>query len=154
MKFRGLLKRFSRVVPIAVVSLSAGCQRYVEVQQRPRQPAGDVRLTLTGDATYAQRAPLGSNILTLEGRILSVNDSALTLSVTQLTRRAGASESWRGETVAIPRRDVASLQRQTLSVPRTLATVGAMIAGSIAVRRGMNTGESTGSRTPKPGGGN
>ena len=146
--------RYSRLLVIGAVVVCSGCQRYVAVQQSPRQPAGDVRITLTDDATYVQRTPLGSNIRQLEGRVLQVNDSSVAIAVTELTRRAGLSESWHGETVVVPRRDVALLEKQTLSVPRTLATVGAMLAGSFAVRRGLNTGESTNTRTPKPGGGN
>ena len=141
-------------IAASVVLTTGACQRYVEVPAAPRSPTGAVRITLTEDAASMPLGPIGSSVRQVEGRVLSVTDSAVSLSVSQVMRRTGFQEQWQGETVSLPRRTISVLEKQEFSVRRTFATVGAIIAGSFLTRGLINGGESTGTPGRKPGGGN
>ena len=130
------------------------CQRYVEVAAAPAVPTGEVRLSLSDNTTTASLGPVGSGVTSISGSVLGTTDSTINLSVRQLKRRSGYEESWQGETVRVPRQGVIRLERKQLSMGRTLATIGAFVAGSFLARGMINGGESTSSRGGKPGGGN
>ena len=131
-----------------------GCQRYVELGNSPALTRGDVRLTVSDETASVQYGAIGSNVQQVEGSIISATDSAVTLSVTSVTRRTGLAENWAGESVAIPRRAITVVEARQLSFPRTLATLGAMVAGGFVARGAMSGGDGNSSGVKKPGGGN
>jgi hypothetical protein len=143
-----------RLALSAVLLVVCGCQRYVELGNSPAVTRGDVRLTVSDETASVQYGSVGSNVRQIEGKVISANDSAITLSVTRVQRRTGFGESWNGESVSVPRRAVVMLEKREVSVSRTLATFGAVVAGSFAARGAINGGEGTGSGVKKPGGGN
>ena len=138
----------------AVLLVVCGCQKYVELGNSPAVTRGDVRLTVSDETAPLQYGAIGSNVRQVEGKVISTTDSAITLSVTSVLRRTGFGEAWNGETVSIPRTSIVMIESKQLSVSKTLATVGAVVAGSFAARGAINGGEGTGSGVRKPGGGN
>jgi len=114
----------------------------------------DVRLTLSDSGGNAAYGPLGSSLRQIEGRTTAVNDSSVRMLVTGVTRKTGYDESWGGDPVAVPRSYIVSVEKRKLSVPRTLATIGAVIAGSYFVGSALNHGETTSGTINKPGGHN
>lgn len=142
-----------RSITVVAGLLLVACQQYVEVTPAPIPASGQVRLTLGDDATPLQLDPVGSGVKRIEGKVVGATDSTIGLAVSWLTRRSGYEESWQGETVWIPRRSVIGLEKKKLSVPRTLFTLGAMVAGSFAARGMINGGDATASGSHKSGGG-
>jgi len=145
----------SSASPLLALLLAAGaCQQYVELGV-PAPPANmDVRLTLSDSGGNAAYGPLGSSLRQIEGRTTAVNDSSVRMLVTGVTRKTGYDESWGGDPVAVPRSYIVSVEKRKLSVPRTLATIGAVIAGSYFVGSALNHGETTSGTINKPGGHN
>jgi hypothetical protein len=111
-------------------------------------------LTVSDETASVQYGAIGSNVRQVEGKVISVNDSAVIVAVTSVQRRTGFGESWNGESVTIPRRSIVMLEGRRISLPRTLATVGAVVAGGIAARGAANGAEGTTGGIKKPGGGN
>ena len=138
----------------AVLLVVCGCQRYVELGNSPADTRGDVRLTVSDETASVQYGAIGSNVRQVEGKVISANDSAVIVAVTSVQRRTGFGESWNGESVSIPRRSIVMLEGRQISFSRTLATVGAVVAGSFAARGAMAGGEGTAGGVKKPGGGN
>jgi hypothetical protein len=138
----------------AMLLVVCGCQRYVELGNSPAVTRGDVRLTVSDETASVQYGAIGSNVRQVEGKIISASDSAITLAVTSVQRRTGFEESWNGESVSIPRTSIVLVEGRELSFSRTLATVGAVVAGGLAARGAIGGGEGSGSAVRKPGGGN
>src|SRR5687767_4212333 len=95
------------VGPAAIAACSAisvGCYRYTPIDTPAQSALGtEVRVRLT-DAGAVSLAPLvGNRVELIDGRLVSVADTGLTLSVTGTTDRLGNETPWRGEQVAIPR---------------------------------------------------
>ena len=137
-----------------ILLVVCGCQRYVELGNSPAVTRGDVRLTVSDETASVQYGAIGSNVRQVEGKVISATDSAITLSVTSVQRRTGFGETWNGESVSIPRSSIVMVEGRQLSLSRTIATVGAVVAGSFAARGAIGGGEGTGSNVKKPGGGN
>ena len=112
-------------------TLPGGCFRYTPVDS-PSPPLGtEVRLELT-DAGAVSLAPLvGNRVELVDGRVVSVADTALTMAVTATTDRTGVETGWRGERVVFPRSALAGVHRRTLDRKRSYM-VGGIAAGLVA----------------------
>jgi hypothetical protein len=108
----------------------------------------DVRLTLTNDGTVNLARALGVGASELEGHIDSVTDSTIVMRITELTRLSGSDEKWSGEPVPIPRASVATAERHTTSVARSVLLGGAIVVS--AVLAGTVVGSSEGGATSTP----
>ncbi|MDQ6689931.1 MAG: hypothetical protein M3Z18_05435 [Gemmatimonadota bacterium] len=139
---------------LVVLVLCGGCANYVLVSDAPSTASRDVRLTLSENAAGTSFGPIGSSVRQVEGTVVAANDSAISIAVANVVRRTGSDESWSGELVSIPRRSISSMEAKRFSFSRTLATVGAVVAGGLIARTAIGGGESTGSGAKKPGGGN
>ena len=140
--------RVRRAVAPAVVLLCAGCQVYTPISLSSQVAKDDIRLTLTDQGAVDLAKALGVGATQLEGHIDAVTDSTIVLRITELTRLSGSDEKWSGEPVPIPRGDVATVERRTTSVARSLVLGGAIAAGAIlagtvagSVEGGSGTGQ-------------
>ena len=138
----------------AALLVCCGCSRYVELGNTAPVPGGDVRLTLSMRAYELAYGPIGSAVRQIEGKLLSADDSTIEIGVTGVTRTTGFDEAWSGEHVSVARSNITSIESKRLSVPRTLGTLGAVVAGSFVARGAIGGGEGTSSGIKKPGGGN
>ena len=143
-----------RASRLAVLLICCGCQHYIDLGSGAPVPGGDARLTLSDHGASVAYGAIGSGVRQMEGRIQSVDDTAIAIAVTSVTRQLGFDETWPGATVSIPRRDVTRIEAKQLSVSRTLATVGGFIVGSLAVSSAITGGEGTSSGLKKSGNGN
>jgi hypothetical protein len=126
--------RATGAIAIAAWSaVSIGCYRYAPIDaQVPPTLGTEVRVRLT-DAGSVSLAPLiGNRIELVDGRLVSVADTSLTLSVTATTGRVGDETPWRGEEVAIPRTMVSGLEQRTLDRGKSYL-VGGITAGVVAM---------------------
>lgn len=143
-----------RALSFAAVVVCCGCSRYVELGNTAPVPGGDVRLTLSMRAYEVAYGPIGSAVRLIEGKLVSAGDSTIEIAVTGVTRTTGFDETWSGQQVSVARSNITSIESKRLSVPRTLGTLGAVVAGSFVARGAIGGGEGTSSGVKKPGGGN
>lgn len=136
---------------VAGVLLSCcACQTYMPVALSPDAAGGNVRVTLTSAGSAASFGKLGSGVGQLEGRFGALSDSALTMSVVQVNRLSGSEDGWDGESVTIPRSDVASIERRRTSVSRTLLLAGAIVGGTFWISQSTGAGTQSGSSGGRP----
>jgi hypothetical protein len=136
---------------IALSVICAACQSYVPLTNVAPASSANVRVTLSERASLNQYGAIGSSVRQIEGAVRAADDSTLLISVRGVTRNMGFSEEWAGDLVSVPRRDIVGIEEKRISFPRTLATVGAFVAGSLAAHSAIAGGDGTTSRVNKPG---
>ncbi|HEY4732906.1 MAG TPA: hypothetical protein VIH53_00015 [Gemmatimonadaceae bacterium] len=147
-------RTFVQAGRIAALLLCCGCQHYIDLGPAAPVPTGTARLTLSDHGSALSYGAIGASVRQVEGKITSFDDTVIAIAATSVVRQNGFEETWPGATVSIPRRDVTRIESKSLSVPRTFAALGGLIAGSIAVSGAISNGEATSSSLKKPGSGN
>jgi hypothetical protein len=111
---------------------SGGCYRYTPIDSQSPALGSEVRVRLT-DAGAVTLGPLvGNRVELVDGRISSVTDTALTLSVAGTTDRLGVEVPWKGEQVTFPRSALAGLEQRSLDRGKSYL-VGGITAGVVAL---------------------
>jgi hypothetical protein len=125
----------------------------VNVPLRTSPEAGErVRVSLTDQGSVDLAQYLGRDIGSVDGKFLGGDDSALTLSVIQVSTRAGDDHFWKGETVKLPRVAVATVEGRKLSFWRSGLIASALVGGVAFIAGSGITGNSGGKTTgPPPG---
>ena len=147
------------LAPIALALLPAGCYRYAAIDPNAAVAMADVRLNLTAAGASALAPTLGRSPVAVEGRILQVNDSAYVLSVSSTLVRTPDDETsmtrnvWAGESITIPKRDVAGVDQRSLDTRRTataagLATLAGILAAKLIVHGFGSSGSDSGPGMP------
>lgn len=135
--------------------LSTACHTYTPVTGQGIEPGGVVRVRLTDRGAVDVTSSVGPYARAIEGRVSSVTDSTVVLSVIELTRANGQEETWRGESVAVPRSGVAEMATPKVSRSRSWLLAGGLLAGAAAlgaVIGGTDGGVSKGSGGSSGGG--
>jgi hypothetical protein len=130
----------------------AGCYRYAPITAAQPALGTEVRVQLTDAGAVSLGPVVGNRIELVDGRVVSVADSGLTLSVSGTTDRLGIETTWKGENVTVPSSAVASLTRRTLDRNRSYVA-GGIAAGLVAIAGvAFNiAGDGGGSRSGGPG---
>jgi len=122
--------------PAAIVAwsaVSAGCYRYTPIEPQAQPALGtDVRVRLTDAGAVALAPLIGNRVELVDGGLVAVADTGMTLSVTQTTDRLGNESPWRGEQVAIPRTMVDAFEKRTVDRGKSYM-VGGITAGVVAL---------------------
>lgn len=134
---------------------SGACYRYTPIDSTSPALGSEVRVRLT-DAGALKLAPMvGNRIELVDGRVSSVADTSVTLSVTGTTDRLGSEVTWKGEQVVFPRSTFESLERRSIDKGKSYL-VGGIAAGLVAavgigfsVSGNGSGGQSSGTGTPK-----
>jgi len=141
---------------MAASAISSGaCYRYTPIDSSSPALGSEVRVRLT-DAGAITLAPfVGNRIETVDGRVASVADTAVTLSVTGTIDRLGSEVIWKGEHVVFPRSTMAGLERRSVDKGKSYL-VGGIAAGLVAavgigfsISGSGSNGQSSGTGTPK-----
>jgi hypothetical protein len=104
----------------------------------------NVAVSLTDYGTANLGRLLGVGVGTVEGSLVTVSDSAYTLSVQVVRQRNGVETFWRGEQVSIPRIDVAEIRQRRFSRSKSaLATVAVIAAAVGAVEAFIGIGSAS-----------
>jgi len=125
--------------------MSTACQVYTPVQVSPATTGKDVRVTLTQSGSAELASTLGAPADFLEGRLAEASDSMLVVRMKSLTRINGVEDSWNGESVRIPARDVSKVETSRVSSARSTILAVALIGGAIFAGNSFLHGESQGS---------
>jgi hypothetical protein len=113
----------------------AGCFAYRSAEPAALQPGQTVRLTLTSSGTQEITQQVGPRVQVLDGRVIAARDSALAVSVTQLTRALAGEEFWPGDSVIVPVRGLSGLEVRQLDRKRTWLAVGGTAVAIVVLRR-------------------
>ena len=125
------VRLFAAAAMAASTVTSGACYRYTQIDAPSPALGSEVRVRLT-DAGAVALAPLvGNRIEMVDGRVSSVTDTAVTLSVTATTDRVGSEVPWKGEQVVFPRSSVARLEQKHLDRGKSYM-VGGIAAGLVA----------------------
>lgn len=126
----------------AAALVFSGCYGSVPIQLSAAQPGTKLVVTLTDAGSDSLARYLGPGVQTVDGRLIQNGDSGLSLAVTQVTMRSGIEQFWKGETVALPKYSLGTVQERKLSKPRTLLLGGAIVAALFTVKL-SGVGQST-----------
>lgn len=129
-----------RVSPILLLLL-CGCYVNVPLATTP-EPGARVHLALTDRGSVDLAHYLGPRVAGVDGRLLTSNDSVVSVSVSQVVMQSGDEQLWKGESVAIPREAIASVQGRKLSFWRSGIIGGAVAAAAFII--GTQAGGSAG----------
>jgi hypothetical protein len=115
------------------IALSA-CYANVPIQLSTAQPNTKLVVALTDAGSDSLARYLGPGVATVGGKLLQNSDGGVSLAVTTLTMRSGAEQFWKGETVALPKYSIATVQERKLSKPRTFLLSAAIVALGLTVK--------------------
>jgi len=117
-----------------------GCYAYSPIPVAQAPTASAVRVTLA-PASYSQSlGPIGSQVAAVEGDVRAVDDSSVTIAVTDVARSTDDDEQFHGEVVSIPRQSIASFDRRHIDVVRSLALTGLIVGGAIWIAASLGGG--------------
>ena len=134
---------------LSAVLLTA-CYEYSAFTPTQNTIGKAVRVQLTDAGTSRVAAFVGPNANYLDGNLSTLTDTTYTLSLTDLGRRNGTEESWKGEPLTLARADVNSITLRKASAGRSAALTGLLMGGAFLVARAIHGNEGT--IITKPGG--
>lgn len=136
-----------RILPFASLLL-CGCYVTVPLATTAPDPGTRVHVQLTDDGSGELARYLGPNVMSVDGRLLQSTDTAVAVSVSEVAKRDGDEQFWKGESVSLPRGAIATVQQKKLSTWRSGLIAGLLVAGVFAIK-GIS-GDATGA--PSSGG--
>jgi len=138
---------------VPILCVLCGCYESVPIQLNSVQPGTKIRVTLTDAGTDSLARYLGPGVQTVDGKLISTDESKLSLGVTSISMRSGQDQYWKGETVAIPRTALATVQQRKVNKPKSLLLGGVLIAALASLRlSGVVGGNGNGTGTGGHGG--
>lgn len=138
---------------LSILCVVCGCYESVPVELNRVQPGTKIRVTLTDAGSDSLARYLGPGVEKVDGKLISTSAAKLSLGVTSIAMRSGQDQYWKGESVAIPRFALATVQERKLNKPRSLILGGALIAALASLRlSGVVGGNGSGRGNPNPGG--
>ena len=134
--------------------LTAACYRYAPLQGSAPDAGKPVRVHLTEQGSIDLAPLIGPTILTLDGALTAVRDTALVLAVTNAIARNGVENHWTGEPVIVPRRAVKHVELRELDKRRSWFVAAGGVGAVVAAGVGFNLlgGAFGGKNAPKNGG--
>ncbi len=116
--------------------LPGGCYAYVPLaqpqvapaSQLQAAPAAQLRARLREGAELRLTSVTVNDVGTVEGELVSMNDTTLVVSATRVVARSGFEHLGEHATVQVPRANIASLEVRRLARGRTIAFVGGLVA--------------------------
>lgn len=104
---------------------------YVPISPGVAPPSGTVRLSLTDAARTETFGVLGSQVASVEGEVRAIDDSAVTITVSEVARTSADDERFRGGAVVIPSRYIRAFERKHVQVGRSLLIAGVLLGAAI-----------------------
>jgi hypothetical protein len=136
------------------LNATAGCFNYARVPASDVRTGAEVRVELAESGAAELARLVGPRASALDGRLVSRSDTALTLSVSSITRTSGVDETWPGEEVIVPSSAVALVQTRRLARGRTALLMAGIVALGVAVAAAFSNAEDINAGGSRPSGGN
>ena len=131
---------------VPIMCVLCGCYESVPVEVNRLQPGTKLRVTLTDAGADSLARYLGPGVETVDGKLISTTDSNVALGVTSIAMRSGQDQFWKGETVAIPRSALATVQQRRVNKSRSLLLGGVLVAALASLRLSGVVGANGGGR--------
>jgi len=125
-----------RAVAAALLCLPAlnGCLSYAAISPGDVPPArAEVQVTLTRPMDFAVTDLTVRDVVRVRGEVISADSAWLRLSAFGLRSQSGFGYQAAGETVQIPRPQVAALQRRRVDPARTGLLAAAFAGATVAI---------------------
>jgi hypothetical protein len=132
----------------SVAVLACGCYSNVPIQLSSAPTSTKLVVALTDAGSDSLARYLGPGVETVSGKLLQNGESGISLAVSQVTMRSGAEQFWKGETVALPKYSIGTVQERKLSKSRTLLLSAAIVAAAFTVKLSGVGGSNSGRQTP------
>lgn len=144
-------RRAKAVVTLALLANLVACAEYVPVRGSIDVMATpQVRVTLTDQGATDVASRIGQRARRLEGVLLAMTDSSLTLSVRKVSREGGIEDSYAGEQLTLATPDFDAVEQGRTSVRRSLLLAGGVVAGALLIAKGAGdlSGGGSGKKPP------
>jgi hypothetical protein len=130
----------TRVLATALgISLAVnGCVTYMPLGSGITPDPATVRLSLTDAARSENIGSLGSQIVSLEGKVQATSDSNVTVVVNEVGRVAADNQTIAAQTVTVPLGFIDRVERKKILIGRSLLLTGAITG--VAIWIGMQAG--------------
>ena len=129
---RGLIA-LTASVGVCGLLLTTGCYTY-QMQAPSDLTAGqNVQIRVNNVGRVALTADLGDDVATFDGKVVSVTDSLLGVSVTHIDYLDGSSTGFPGGTVMLSRNSITSVSTKTFSQSKTTVTAIGLVAAIVAI---------------------
>jgi hypothetical protein len=137
--------RIRRLIPLALsCALCSACHSYETARPEEIPASAEARVTLTLTGVDSLGGAIGVGVTEIEGKIASVTADAVTMRVDLTAGPSSPEKRWNQETVTIPRKFVARVDRAQLSTLRSglagVAMLGALVALAEAAGGGHGGG--------------
>jgi hypothetical protein len=126
---------------ITALALCGACYQYSSFQPTPTTVGKAVRVQLTDIGSAHVASLVGPGADYLDGNLVTLTDSAYTISLADLGRKNGTEELWKGESVTVSGSDVQSIQLRKASAGKSAALTAALVGGAALVARAIGAGE-------------
>jgi hypothetical protein len=134
-----------RYLPL-ILCVVSGCYESVPVQLNQVQPGTKIRVTLTDAGADSLARYLGPGVETVDGKLISASDANVSLGVTSIAMRSGQDQYWKGESVAIPRSALATVQQRKVNKTKSVLLGGVLVAALASLKLSGVVGGNSGGR--------
>ncbi len=144
-----------KILALSVAGLAlASCYDYATFAPSQADLGQPVRVELTEVGSTHAMGSVGPGADYIDGRLASLTDSLYTISITDIGRRDGSQESWKGESLSLVRGDVRSIGLRKGSTARSAGLAALIVGGAALIARAIHGSEGTIKSSPggTPGG--
>jgi hypothetical protein len=119
-------------VPVLALTLFSACYRYVPTSSADLTVGNAYRGHFTPEGSQRVASLVGVNVERFDGRLISVLDTALLVSMGSTLKRSEQRPTiWSGEQLMIPRSTVNRFELRELDRPRTLRAAALYTGGIV-----------------------
>jgi uncharacterized membrane protein len=132
--------------PFVGILLLAGCYSYDRVPAAQVHPGEEVTASLNPSGAEALDRAVGPRVTKLDGQVVAITDSAVTLGVTSLWRTTSGTsneELWSGDNVIVPASAMDSLRVKRIDRTRSWLVAAGAVAFAV-VTRAVTAGDAFG----------
>jgi hypothetical protein len=137
-------------VIVAITFLVGACSTYAPTSLAAAPTGGTVRFDLTDAAHSESFGSLGSQVTSVEGKVRSTSDSAVTISVSEVGRVAADNQAYQGDMITIPTRYIGRVEQKRTQVGRSLLVAGAVLGAVVWIGSQAGHGSVSSRRPPGP----
>jgi hypothetical protein len=137
-------------VVVAISFLVGACSTYAPTSLAAAPESGTVRFDLTDAAHSESFGSLGSQVTSVEGKVRSTSDSAVTIAVSEVGRVAADNQEYHGDMITIPTRYIGRVEQKRTQVGRSLLVAGAVIGAVVWIGSQAGHGSVSFRRPPGP----
>jgi hypothetical protein len=152
MKNIALVNNRIRMALLSVSLLTtAACTVYTPIHGIEVTPGYDVRVRLTDKGAVDLVPRIGPRARQLQGTLKQVSDTSMVVLVRKVVREGGGEDTYDGQEISIPSRDIELAETSKTSVPRSILAAGGILASAFLIAKGAGDLSGGGSgKNPPP----